>query len=62
MADLFWLSDAQWVVIERFMPKNQPGARRVDDRQTHLGDCARHQERLPLAGLPCRIWAPHDRL
>ena len=25
MADLFWLSDAQWVVIEPFMPKNQPG-------------------------------------
>ena len=37
MADLFWLSDAQWVVIERFMPKNQPGARRVDDRQTISG-------------------------
>ena len=33
MADLCWLSDAQWVVIEPFMPTNQPGARRVDDRR-----------------------------
>jgi len=24
MADLFWLSDAQWAVVERFMPRNQP--------------------------------------
>ena len=37
MADLFWLSDAQWAVIEPFMPRNQPGARRVDDRQTISG-------------------------
>lgn len=33
MADLFWLSDAQWAVIGPFMPTNQPGARRVDDRR-----------------------------
>ena len=25
MADLFWLSDAQWAVIEPSLPKNQPG-------------------------------------
>ena len=31
MADLFWLSDEQWAVLEPFMPQNQPGARRVDD-------------------------------
>ena len=37
MADLFWLSDAQWAVIGPFMPKNQPGARRVDDRRTISG-------------------------
>jgi transposase len=37
MADLFWLSDAQWVVIEPFMPTNQPGARHVDDRKTISG-------------------------
>ena len=37
MAVLFWLSDAQWAVMEPFMPKNQPGARRVDDRRTISG-------------------------
>ena len=37
MADLFWLSEAQWAVIEPFMPRNQPGARRVDDRRTISG-------------------------
>lgn len=31
MRHLFWLSDEQWAVIEPHMPKNQPGARRVDD-------------------------------
>jgi hypothetical protein len=30
----YWMRDA---VIERFMPKNQPGARRVDDRRTISG-------------------------
>ena len=24
MADLFWLSDAQWAVMEPFMPRNRP--------------------------------------
>ena len=33
MADLFWLSDEQWAVIEPFMPKDQPGPERKDDRQ-----------------------------
>ena len=33
MADLFWLTDEQWAVLEPFMPVNQPGARRVDDRR-----------------------------
>ena len=37
MADLFWLSDAQWAVMEPFMPRNRPGARRVDDRRTISG-------------------------
>ena len=34
---LFWLSDEQWAVIEPFMPKNQPGARRQDDRRIISG-------------------------
>ena len=37
MADLFWFSDEQWAVIEPFMPTNQPGARRVDDRRVLSG-------------------------
>ena len=27
---LFWLSDVAWAWIEPHLPKNQPGARRVD--------------------------------
>jgi transposase len=34
---LFWLSDEQWAVLEPFMPRNQPGARRVDDRRVISG-------------------------
>ena len=34
---LFWLSDAQWAAIEPHLPKNQPGARRVDDRRVISG-------------------------
>lgn len=37
MANEFWLSDAQWVVIEPLLPKNQPGARRTDDRRVISG-------------------------
>ena len=37
MANEFWLSDAQWARIERHLPRNQPGARRVDDRRVISG-------------------------
>jgi transposase len=37
MMALFWLTDEQWEKIEPFMPKNQPGARRVDDRRVISG-------------------------
>jgi len=37
MANVFWLSDAQWAVIEPHLPKNQAGARRVDDRRVISG-------------------------
>ena len=37
MANEFWLSDAQWAVIEPLRPKNQPGARRTDDRRVISG-------------------------
>ena len=31
MGHLFWLSDEAWAAIEPQLPKNQPGARRVDE-------------------------------
>jgi transposase len=37
LRDLFWLSDAAWAVIEPHLPKNQPGAHRVDDRRIISG-------------------------
>lgn len=37
MAGEFWLSDSQWATIEPVLPKNQPGARRVDDRRVLSG-------------------------
>ena len=37
MSRLFWLNDEQWAAIEPFTPKNQPGARRVDDRRVISG-------------------------
>ena len=37
MAGEFWLSDTQWAVIGPLLPKNQPGARRTDDRRVISG-------------------------
>ncbi len=37
MAGEFWLDDRQWAAIEPLLPKNQPGARRVDDRRVLSG-------------------------
>jgi transposase len=37
MASEFWSSDAQWRAIEPLLPKNQPGARRADDRRVISG-------------------------
>ena len=37
MGKLFWLNDTQWAAIEPHLPKNQPGARRVDDRRVISG-------------------------
>ena len=37
MASLFWLSDDAWSAIEPHLPRNQPGARRVDDRRVISG-------------------------
>ena len=37
MREIFWLSDEAWAAIEPHLPKNQPGARRVDDRRIISG-------------------------
>jgi len=37
LAGEFWLSEAQWGAIEPLLPKNQPGARRTDDRRVLSG-------------------------
>jgi transposase len=37
MSVLFWLTDQQWSAIEPHLPRNQPGARRVDDRRVISG-------------------------
>ena len=37
MVSLFWLSDEAWSAVEPHLPKNQPGARRVDDRRVISG-------------------------
>jgi len=37
MSNLFWLDDEAWAAIEPHLPKNRPGARRVDDRRVISG-------------------------
>jgi transposase len=37
MAGEFWLSEAQWGTIEPLLPRNQPAARRTDDRRVISG-------------------------
>ena len=37
MAHLFWLTDEQWKAIDPLLPRNRPGARRVDDRRVISG-------------------------
>ena len=37
MAELFWLSDAQWHRIEPLLPRGRKGAHRVDDRRVLSG-------------------------
>jgi transposase len=37
MGGEFWLNDRQWSAIEPLLPKNRPGAPRVDDRRVISG-------------------------
>lgn len=50
---LFWLSDEAWE-IEPHLPKNQPGARRIDDRRVisdiiHMVKCGGRWQDVPAA-------------
>ena len=68
MSNLFWLSDAEWAVIEPFMPKNHPGVRRVDDRRVvssivHvLKSCCCWQDCPAVYGPPTTIYNRFHRL
>ena len=50
MAGEFWLSEAQWGAIGPLLPKNQPGARRTDDRRVISGVVHVSEDRLSVAG------------
>jgi transposase len=52
---LFRLSDEAWAAIEPHLPRNQPGARRVDDWTGDLRRPSRAEGRLPLVRLPDRL-------
>jgi transposase len=62
MAGEFWLSEAQWGAIEPLLPKNQPGARRTDDRRVISGIVhvlragCRWQDCPPVYGPPTTIY------
>ena len=51
MADLFWLSDAQWAAIEPLLPR-LGGKPRVDDRRVISGILHRFREGLRWRAVP----------
>jgi hypothetical protein len=61
MANEFWLSDGQWAVIDPLLPKNRPGAHRVDDRRVISG-IVHAEDWLPLAGLSLVLRPANDDL
>jgi transposase len=62
MASEFWFSDEQWSRIEPLLPRNRPGARRVDDRRVISGivhvlrSGCRWQDCPPCYGPPTTIY------
>ena len=52
MADLFWLSEAQWAAIEPHLPMVHTGPRRVDDRRVISGVIHRYREGCRWRALP----------
>lgn len=67
MAGEYWLSDRAWVAIEPLLPKNQPGARRVDDRRVISGiihvlrSCCRWQDCPSVYGPATTIYNRFNR-
>ena len=51
MAEQFWLSDAQWAVIEPLLP-HLDGKLRVDDRRVISGILHRYREGLRWRAIP----------
>ena len=58
---LFWLSDEAWATIEAHLPKNQPSARRVDDRRVISG-ILRAPKSVCGGGTALGLWSPHNGL
>ncbi len=67
MSGEYWLSDCTWASIEILLPKNQPGARRVDDRRVISGiihglhSGCRWQDDPSIHGPPTTIYNRFDR-
>ena len=54
---LFWLSDEAWAAIKPHLPRNQPGARRVDDRRVISRICDVLKSGGAVVRLPGRLRA-----
>lgn len=67
LQSLYWLSDEAWAAIEPHLPKNQPGARRVDDRRVisgiiHMLKCGGRWQDVPAQyGPPTTIYNRWNR-
>jgi len=58
MTDHFWLSDAQWAVIDPHIPKAYTGKRRVNDRRVISGIVYRLREDCRWRALP-EVYGPY---
>ena len=52
LAQLFWLSDKAWALVERHLPRGKPGRPRVDDRRVISGILHRFREGCRWRALP----------
>ena len=62
MAGEFWLSEGQWGAIEPLLPRNQPGARRTDDRRVISGIVHVLKTGCRWPGLPVPLRSADDDL